>query len=68
MSTYRESGTKRVFEVTGGAGLDVVFDGVGGEIGRAAFGVTARVGRFSAAVYICPIHNFLYCDMLEFFR
>jgi NADPH2:quinone reductase len=26
----------------------VVFDGVGGQIGRAAFGVTARGGRFSA--------------------
>ncbi|MEU6747142.1 zinc-binding dehydrogenase [Spirillospora sp. NPDC046719] len=30
-----------------GAGFDVVFDGVGGEIGRAAFGATARGGRFS---------------------
>ncbi|WP_436761070.1 zinc-binding dehydrogenase [Streptosporangium sp. V21-05] len=38
---------KRVREVTGGAGPDVVFDGVGGEIGRAAFEVTADGGRFS---------------------
>ncbi|TDC80143.1 zinc-binding dehydrogenase [Actinomadura sp. 7K507] len=39
--------TKRVLEATGGAGPDVVFDGVGGQIGRAAFEVTARGGRFS---------------------
>ncbi|GAA3978567.1 zinc-binding dehydrogenase [Actinomadura viridis] len=39
--------TKQVLEVTGGAGPDVVFDGVGGQIGRAAFEVTARGGRFS---------------------
>ncbi|MGP3999353.1 zinc-binding dehydrogenase [Streptomyces sp. 8N706] len=39
--------TKRVHEATDGAGPDVVFDGVGGETGRAAFGVTARGGRFS---------------------
>ncbi|MBB5780274.1 zinc-binding dehydrogenase [Nonomuraea jabiensis] len=45
---YSEPGwTERVLEATGGAGADVVFDGVGGEIGRAAFGVTARGGRFS---------------------
>ncbi|MFB4295441.1 zinc-binding dehydrogenase [Actinomadura sp. NTSP31] len=36
---------KRVLDATGG--VDVVFDGVGGEIGRAAFGATARGGRFS---------------------
>ncbi|MEV0849648.1 zinc-binding dehydrogenase [Streptomyces sp. NPDC049954] len=41
------SWTKRVLEVTGGAGPDVVFDGVGGQIGRAAFETTARGGRFS---------------------
>lgn len=35
-------------ELTAGHGADVVFDGVGGEIGRAAFGVTASGGRFSA--------------------
>ncbi|XVQ06815.1 zinc-binding dehydrogenase [Spirillospora sp. CA-255316] len=45
---YSEPGwTKRVLEATGGAGPDVVFDGVGGQIGRAAFEVTARGGRFS---------------------
>ncbi|MEV0398504.1 zinc-binding dehydrogenase [Actinoallomurus sp. NPDC050550] len=45
---YSEPGwTKRVLEATGGAGPDVVFDGVGGEIGRAAFEVTAHGGRFS---------------------
>ncbi|MEV6040977.1 zinc-binding dehydrogenase [Nonomuraea sp. NPDC052116] len=45
---YSEPGwTGRVLEATGGAGPDVVFDGVGGEIGRAAFEVTARGGRFS---------------------
>ncbi|MET9242472.1 zinc-binding dehydrogenase [Nonomuraea sp. NPDC003709] len=45
---YSEPGwTGRVLEATGGAGPDVVFDGVGGEIGRAAFEVTAPGGRFS---------------------
>ncbi|WP_309232115.1 zinc-binding dehydrogenase [Micromonospora tarensis] len=39
--------TTLVREATGGVGPDVVFDGVGGEIGRAAFEVTARGGRFS---------------------
>jgi NADPH:quinone reductase len=32
---------------TGGHGIDVVFDGVGGWVGRAAFEATARGGRFS---------------------
>jgi NADPH2:quinone reductase len=46
---YSEPGwTDRVREVTGGAGADVVLDGAGGAIGRAAFEVTARGGRFSA--------------------
>ncbi|MEU8205255.1 zinc-binding dehydrogenase [Streptosporangium sp. NPDC049046] len=45
---YSDPGwTDRVREATGGAGPDVVFDGVGGEIGRAAFEVTADGGRFS---------------------
>jgi NADPH2:quinone reductase len=35
-------------EATGGTGPDVVFDGAGGQIGRAAFEVTAPGGRFSA--------------------
>jgi NADPH2:quinone reductase len=39
--------TEQICEVTGGIGPDVVFDGVGGAIGRAAFEVTARGGRFS---------------------
>lgn len=39
---------KHVLAVTGGHGPDVVFDGVGGQIGRAAFEVTAPGGRFSA--------------------
>ncbi|WP_051799344.1 zinc-binding dehydrogenase [Catenuloplanes japonicus] len=39
--------TRQVREATGGAGPTVVFDGVGGRIGQAAFGTTARGGRFS---------------------
>ncbi|KUL23957.1 zinc-binding dehydrogenase [Actinoplanes awajinensis] len=39
--------TEQVLDATGGTGPDVVFDGVGGPIGRAAFAVTARGGRFS---------------------
>ncbi|MFT4008801.1 MAG: zinc-binding dehydrogenase [Nocardioidaceae bacterium] len=35
-------------QLIGGHGADVIFDGVGGQIGRAAFGVTAAGGRFSA--------------------
>jgi NADPH:quinone reductase len=38
---------EQVREATGGAGPDVVFDGVGGEIGQAAFEVVAYGGRFS---------------------
>lgn len=38
----------RVRETTGGAGPDVVFDGAGGQIGLAAFEITAPGGRFSA--------------------
>jgi NADPH2:quinone reductase len=46
---YSESGwPERVLAVTGGDGPGVVFDGVGGEIGQAAFEITARNGRFSA--------------------
>jgi NADPH:quinone reductase len=43
-----QSWLDRVCEVTGGAGPDVVFDGVGGQVGLAAFGITARGGQFSA--------------------
>ncbi|MFD9563273.1 zinc-binding dehydrogenase [Streptomyces sp. NPDC059994] len=35
-------------EALGGAGADVVLDGVGGELGAAAFPLTAHGGRFSA--------------------
>jgi NADPH:quinone reductase len=46
---YSEPGwTSLVREATGGTGADVVFDGAGGEIGQAAFAVTADGGRFSA--------------------
>jgi NADPH2:quinone reductase len=46
---YSEAGWPgRVREATGGAGPDVVFDGVGGRIGEEAFGITSRGGRFSA--------------------
>jgi NADPH2:quinone reductase len=38
----------QVARVTGGAGPDVVFDGVGGELGAAAFETIAGGGRFSA--------------------
>jgi NADPH2:quinone reductase len=39
---------EQVLADTGGAGADMVFDGVGGQIGRAAFEVTARGGQISA--------------------
>ncbi|MEU1073306.1 MULTISPECIES: zinc-binding dehydrogenase [unclassified Streptomyces] len=39
---------ERAAEVLGGAGADVVLDGVGGELGAAAFPLTAEGGRFSA--------------------
>jgi NADPH2:quinone reductase len=46
---YSDPGwTARVTAVTGGAGPAVVFDGVGGSLGVAAFGITAAGGRFSA--------------------
>lgn len=44
----RPGWVEQAVELTGGHGADVIFDGVGGEIGRAAFGVTAVGGRFSA--------------------
>lgn len=37
---------ERVREATGDTGADVVLDGVGGQIGRASFELTARGGRF----------------------
>lgn len=39
---------ERAREALGGAGADVVLDGVGGELGAAAFPLTADGGRFSA--------------------
>jgi NADPH2:quinone reductase len=45
---YSEPGwPERVRDATGGRGVDVVFDGVGGRIGAEAFGAVARGGRFS---------------------
>jgi NADPH2:quinone reductase len=44
---YRQDGwAAKVLELTGGHGADVVFDGVGGQIGVAAFGLLAPGGRF----------------------
>lgn len=40
--------TDQVLEATNGISVDVVFDGAGGSIGRAAFDITARGGRFQA--------------------
>lgn len=37
-----------VVEACGGAGPNVVFDGAGGSLGQAAFGIVASGGRFSA--------------------
>jgi NADPH:quinone reductase len=46
---YSQSGwPEQVLAGTGGAGANTVFDGVGGEIGRSAFEVTARGGQISA--------------------
>jgi NADPH2:quinone reductase len=46
---YSQSGwPERVLAATGGTGPGMVFDGVGGQIGRAAFEVTAQGGQFSA--------------------
>lgn len=46
---YSEPGwADRVLESTGGAGVDVTFDGAGGQLGQAAYTVTARGGRVSA--------------------
>jgi NADPH:quinone reductase len=46
---YSQPGwAEQVLADTGGAGADMVFDGVGGEIGRAAFEVTTRGGQISA--------------------
>lgn len=61
---YSEPGwPERVREATGGEGADVVFDGVGGQIGQAAFEVTARGGRFFA--YGVPSGEFAQVDPAE---
>jgi NADPH2:quinone reductase len=44
----RTDWARQAARITGGAGPSLVLDGVGGDIGRAAFDVTARGGRFSA--------------------
>jgi NADPH2:quinone reductase len=38
--------TAQVREITGGAGVGLAFDGVGGDVGQAAFGLVADGGRF----------------------
>lgn len=38
--------TDRVQHAIGGSGIDVVFDGAGGQLGRGAFEITAPGGRF----------------------
>lgn len=44
---YSEDGWQdRVREAAGGDGVDLAFDGAGGELGRAAFRTVARGGRF----------------------
>jgi len=40
--------TGEILKATGGAGPDLVLDGAGGALGRAAFAITADGGRFSA--------------------
>ena len=54
---------ERVIDITGGAGPMVVFDGVGGDIGRAGFEVTARGGQFSA--HGAPSGDFAKIDRKE---
>ncbi|SEG59336.1 NADPH2:quinone reductase [Thermomonospora echinospora] len=61
---YSEDGwTEQVRQATGGRGPDLVLDGVGGEMGRAAFQVTARGGRFSA--HGAPSGDFAGIDLEE---
>jgi NADPH:quinone reductase len=46
---YSQPGwTERVVQAGGGTGPQAVFDGVGGQLGAEAFGITAPGGRFSA--------------------
>ncbi|AYY12207.1 NADPH:quinone reductase [Actinobacteria bacterium YIM 96077] len=61
---YSEPGWEhQLRQVTGGRGVDVVFDGVGGTIGQAAFGVVAPGGRFYA--YGVPSGGFAEIDPEE---
>jgi NADPH2:quinone reductase len=61
---YSESGwPEQILAVTGGAGPSTVFDGVGGEIGKAAFAITALGGRFSA--HGAPSGGFAQIDRQE---
>ncbi len=59
----REDWQEQVRETTDGKGVDVALDGVGGQIGRAAFEVTAGGGRFFA--YGAPSGAFAEIDPLE---
>jgi NADPH2:quinone reductase len=61
---YSDAGWPRhVLEATAGAGANVVFDGAGGELGRAAFDVTAPGARFSA--HGAPSGDFVTVDRSE---
>jgi NADPH:quinone reductase len=55
-----EGWTKRVRDAAGGAGPAVVFDGVGGSVGLAAFEAAADLGRFFA--YGVPAGGFTEID------
>jgi NADPH2:quinone reductase len=61
---YSQSGwPEQVLAITDAAGADVVFDGVGGETGEAAFEITARGGRFSS--HGAPSGGFAQIDTTE---
>ncbi|MFY2562833.1 zinc-binding dehydrogenase [Corallococcus terminator] len=61
---YSQPGwAQKVMDATDGRGADVVFDGAGGELGRAAFGVTAHGGQFSA--HGAPAGGFTEIDTAE---
>jgi len=51
---------RRVIEATEGRGADLVFDNVGGSVGRVAFAVTAAGGGFSA--HGAPAGGFAHID------
>lgn len=59
----REDWPERAREALGGAGADVVLDGVGGRLGLAAFALTADGGRFSA--HGAPTGDFAPVDEAE---